>query len=256
MSNNMEDAPGETDHESDRPLARRTRNGRTSVIRKTPKKTRGRPQKAKRVVRTATATSPAHNVSVVVDNSAFNNFQQPINRQITRVPSTNYRYISQEESNLIGHNDPVLARFASAAINRRQTMKIAPAQSTIDSSLDFRYIVPNAFPATVEDNIAALQDALELTRVDFFYKTGWHPPPSLKAEHQDETYTRQYQALQMVFSQFWYGNRNSGICPKLFMFGKWTGGFRGWKVESEEEQRLYTLGIEYQREKEQEAIRE
>ena len=151
-------------------------------------------------------------------------------------------YLDQDEADAILSNDPLTARLANAASITRQTNRSTRRPSTIPTWIqettgkDFRIIVPNAFPETAEDNIAAIQDALELTRIDFFNKTGWRPRPSLIEEHKDQSYTMQHHALQQELAKAWRGKER---VPELYLMPRWEKSFRNWKVEEEEAQELY-----------------
>ena len=154
--------------------------------------------------------------------------------------SEGYTPLTQAQADIILGNDPIAARNMNMAVINKRCIKPMNAPPLEMTGRDFRLVVPTAFPETFQDNVAAIQEALELSREDFRQRISFRPPASLAKEHEDQTYIMQYHALQQVFAGTWRGARPP---PLLYMLPRWEGGFRNWKIEDEKAQQLY-LAIE------------
>ena len=150
------------------------------------------------------------------------------------------RPLAQEEADVILGNDPVNARLLNSAIINRQVTTAKPTmpvKSLPDTTgRDFRKVVPGEYPETVDDNIAEIQAALKLTRVDFRQRAGFDPPASLIKEHKDQSYVMQFHALQQQFAQSYSGPRP---IPRLYLLPEWQGSYHNWKISDDRAQELY-----------------
>ena len=141
-------------------------------------------------------------------------------------------YLTQEESDVLTGNDHIAARrLNTAIILHPQTRKPPIKTSDISPEQDFRSLLPNSDPDNVEDNIQAIQEALAITRYDLFKRTGWRASDTYIADHKDQAYAQQWSSLQCE----WACLCKQRPIPKLYYMKKWSGGFRGWKVEDSEE---------------------
>ena len=148
------------------------------------------------------------------------------------------RPLAQTESDIILGNDPVTARFLNTALINKQvtTVKFTVPERSFPDDRDFRWVVPDEYPETLDDNIAAIQAALDLTRVDFRERIGFDPPPSLTNEHKDQSYAMQHTALQQQFAQSYRGRQP---IPHLYMLPKWEGSYQNWKISDDRGQKLW-----------------
>lgn len=152
------------------------------------------------------------------------------------------KYITQEAQDIITGPDPLTARIVNAAAMNgqytRTTRKSTASAKTnpIPAGKDIRIVVPTIDPENIEENMASLQAALDLTRLDYFKKTGWRPPPSLVKEHKDLSYTLQWHALQKMFAQAYRGEERPA--PHLYLLPRWEGTFQDWEPHDEEGQQL------------------
>ncbi|KAL6720524.1 hypothetical protein ACLMJK_002448 [Lecanora helva] len=150
------------------------------------------------------------------------------------------RYLAQHEADIIMGNDPLAARLMNARVmNGHPTsysLTTEVKQLPDTSGRDFRTIVPACYPDSLDDNIAALQEALGVTRADFRERVGFDPPPSLIEEHKDESYAMQAHALQYQFSLAYRGPRP---IPHLYTLDKWVGSYRNWKINDKRAQELW-----------------
>jgi len=152
------------------------------------------------------------------------------------------KYITQEAQDIITGPDPLTARIVNAAALNgqytRTTRKSTASAKTnpIPAGKDIRIVAPTIDPENIEENMASLQAALDLTRLDYFKKTGWRPPPSLVKEHKDLSYTLQWHALQKMFAQAYRGEERP--VPHLYLLPRWEGTFQDWEPHDEEGQQL------------------
>jgi len=91
---------------------------------------------------------------------------------------------------------------------------------------DYRYIDPIGRASDGNDQ-ATIQRALELTRIEFFDKTGNVVPQSLAVDFCYESYASQHRRIQEDYRKYRKGFLDA---PKLFRLAAWKGGFSKWKV--------------------------
>ncbi|KAK4694551.1 hypothetical protein P7C71_g3050, partial [Lecanoromycetidae sp. Uapishka_2] len=91
---------------------------------------------------------------------------------------------------------------------------------------DYRHIDPIDRPTDAKDQ-ATIRRALELTRIDFFEKTGKVVPQHLAEEFCYESYASQHKRIQEVYKEHrkWFATT-----PKLYRLPAWKDKFSKWKV--------------------------
>lgn len=91
---------------------------------------------------------------------------------------------------------------------------------------DFRYIYPIGRATDARDQ-AAIQRALELTRIEFFERTGKVVPQNLAVDFCYESYAAQHERIQDEYRAHRKGFLDA---PRLYRLPAWQGGFSKWKV--------------------------
>ena len=93
---------------------------------------------------------------------------------------------------------------------------------------DFRFKVP-ADP----DDIESLQQALEITRMDFWIQNPTEQYPEDLSQYKGKSYGCQHRRLQHAFCRIWRQSENQP-CPELYRLPQWMFGFQNcyWKPSS------------------------
>lgn len=116
------------------------------------------------------------------------------------------------------------------------------ARENVETPCDYRFKIPET-PADIE----SLQQALEITRMDFWMKNPSKRYPEDLSQYKSESYKSQQRRLQHAFCRIWH-NPDGNPPPELYCLPAWMFGFAPyyWKPSSwgyDKRSNVYNQGL-------------
>ena len=134
-------------------------------------------------------------------------------------------------TNALQDRDTLNARLINARANANQISPTMEQEARAvffaeTREIDYRYTPPDIEPDRASENIAAVQQILDVCRMDYLQRTDELPPAYIAKRFKLESFSLQRTRLQEHLSKIWKG---PGFTPQLYWLKGWKGGFKNWR---------------------------